>query len=116
MDLALLFAGIGMEAAVVLLLLKRHMLRVLPMFCLYVLWTLISDIAGLAFSHLIHDQVRYLQFFSIEMPVDSVLQFGVLVELAWSVLRPFRPSLPRGAIFGVIALFIVSGVAVWPFA
>jgi hypothetical protein len=116
MDLALLLAGIGMEAAVVLLLLHRHLLRTLPMFCLYVLWTLVSDIAGLAFSHLVHDPARYLQFFLIEMPVDSLLQFGVLVELAWSALRPFRPSLPRGAIFGVMALVVVIGVAVWPFS
>src|SRR6185312_5999191 len=41
---------------------------------------------------------------------------AVLVELAWSLLRPFRSALPRGAI--VVVALLVGGLfaAIWPFA
>jgi hypothetical protein len=50
------------------------------------------------------------------MIVDSVLLFGVLVELAWSILRPLRSSLPRRALVVVAGLILAVGVAIWPFA
>jgi hypothetical protein len=48
--------------------------------------------------------------------VDSVLLFGVLIELAWSVFRPFRASLPRGSLVVVGGLIVALGAAIWPFA
>jgi hypothetical protein len=56
----------------------------------------------------------YQTAFAIEMPLDSLLQFGVLVELAWSVLKPYRSALPRGAIVAVAVLVLLGGAAVWP--
>jgi hypothetical protein len=44
------------------------------------------------------------------------LQFGVLVELAWSVLRPIRLSLSRRALIPVGLLVVAAGAAIWPFA
>jgi fumarate reductase subunit D len=40
----------------------------------------------------------------------------VFVELAWSVLRPIRASLPRFTIVAVAALILAVGAAIWPFA
>ena len=48
--------------------------------------------------------------------MESALEIGVLVELAWSVLRPFRASLPRGALVVVCGLVLALGAAIWPFA
>ncbi|MGD0732645.1 MAG: hypothetical protein ABR956_15390 [Terracidiphilus sp.] len=48
--------------------------------------------------------------------VDSVLEFAVLTELVWSVLRPVRSSLPRGSLVVIGALVVALGAAIWPFA
>jgi len=46
---------------------------------------------------------------------DSLFQFGVLVEVSWSVLRPLRASLPRWTPLAVATLILIVGAAVWPF-
>jgi len=50
------------------------------------------------------------------MTIGSLFEFGVLVELTWSVLRPFRSALPRRTI--VVVAFLIGGIcaAIWPFA
>jgi hypothetical protein len=48
--------------------------------------------------------------------VDFLLEFCVLVELVWSVFRPFRASLPRSTFWILGVLIAVVGVAIWPFA
>jgi hypothetical protein len=44
------------------------------------------------------------------------LQIGVLIELAWSVLRPLRASLSYRALLIVAVLILATGAAIWPFA
>jgi hypothetical protein len=51
-----------------------------------------------------------------EAIADSALQFAVLIELAWSVLRPMRTSLPRSALLAVAVLIAAAAAAIWPFA
>jgi hypothetical protein len=48
--------------------------------------------------------------------VDSALLFGVLVELAWSVLRPVRAFLTGKMILVIVALILVLGAIIWPLA
>lgn len=117
LDNTIWLAGIVTEAAVVGLLVYRRVWRLLPLFCIYCIWDLLINIAGLS-AHLLHSSTNtpvYLTLYLVETIVDSLLQFGVLVELAWSVLRPIRASLPRFALVVVgVAIFGV-GAAVWPF-
>ncbi|MGD0786953.1 MAG: hypothetical protein ABR898_03140 [Terracidiphilus sp.] len=114
LDNILWFAGIVAEAAVVWLLLYKRVWRTLPVFCVYCAWALLSD-AG---NYLIHSFFlsSYLTAYFAETVVDSILEFGILVELAWSVLRPVRASLPRSALLVVAVLIAVAGAAIWPFA
>ena len=107
-------AGIVTEAAVLGLLIYRRVWRTLPFFCLYCAWVLISN-AGL-YAIYIFFPAGYLTAYLAEIVVESVLEFSVLVELAWSVLRPFRASLPRGALVGVAGLILALGAVIWPFA
>ena len=58
---------------------------------------------------------HYLQAFIVQMCIDSALQYGVLVELAWCVLRPVRATLPRGTVVGLSLLILAAGGACWPF-
>ncbi len=59
---------------------------------------------------------KYFEAQFVETVIDSPLLFCVLVELAWSVLRPIRASLPRRSLLVVIALILVIGAIIWPFA
>ncbi len=113
LDNALWIAGIVAEAAVVGLLLYRRVWRTLPFFCVYCAWALLSD-AGI-YAVVRNLPTGYLTAYLTNLSVDSALEFGVLVELAWSVLRPVRASLPRVAFVAVAILIFAAGAAIWPF-
>lgn len=101
------------DAAVIALLVYRRLWRDFPMFFLYVAWALMGDAAGaIAFRN---DHSRYANWYLTSTIVDSVLLFGVLVELGWSILRPVRASLSRRALIPVTGLILVAGAIVWPF-
>jgi hypothetical protein len=114
LDSALWVAGIGTEIAVVAVLIHKGLFRLFPVFSLYLVWAVVNDSAMMAIGRMIPG--HYLQAFLIETSLDSVLQFCVLVELAWSVLRPLRDSLSRWAIAIPAVLILAVGAAVWPLA
>lgn len=102
------------------LLLYRRVWRTFPVFCIYSVWTLIASVTAFAILHSLHHSAsaysEYVTVYLVSIIVDSILLFGVLVELAWSVLRPVRSSLPRGALMAVGILILAAGAAIWPFA
>ena len=61
-----------------------------------------------------HD--AYAGAYLTQAVIESVLEFALLVEIAWSVLRPIRDSLPRRTLPIIIVLVVALGAAVWPFA
>lgn len=108
----LVLAGIVAECCVLLLLIFRRAWETIPVFTVFTLWTIISD-STFVFTHLYsHGLTPYL----IEMSIDSALQFLVLAELMWSVLRPVRASLPRGAITAIPMILLIIGAICWPLA
>ena len=114
LDSTLWFAGAAAEAVVVVLLARRRAWRTLPVFCLYSLWTLISDTGDYAVKS--YFPSSYFTTYFVGAIIDSLLQFSVLVELAWSVLRPIRSSLPRKSLLVVAVVILIAAVAVWPFS
>jgi hypothetical protein len=84
----------------------------LPVFSLYLVWTILSDIGMMAAQRLLSSS--YGRIFIYEISLDAALQFGVLVELTWSVLRPMRSSLPRWTIAAISLLILAVGAAAWP--
>jgi hypothetical protein len=59
-------------------------------------------------------RATYARIYLVEMSLDSLLQYGVLVELAWSVLRPLR-KIPQRRVLAVSALgVLVAGALAWP--
>ena len=113
-DTALIWSGITAQVGLVVLLIWRRAYKRLPLFSIYILWCLFSDSLGLLLST--HFASLYPRFFLYEMPLDSVLQFSVLVELAWSVLKPLQSALPRWTVPGIAILILIAGAAVWPIA
>lgn len=114
-DSILTIALIAGEAIVLAPIMRRNIWRLLPVFSAYLVWALASDLAGLYFQSL-GVAFNYLRFYTIEMTIDSLVVFTVLVELGWSVLRPIRSSLPRGSLYALAALIAVAGLLIWPLA
>jgi hypothetical protein len=117
LDNKVLFAGIVAEAAIIGLLLYRRVWRILPVFCIYVVWSLLSDIGiYLVQRHFAGVSAHgYLIGYVVQTVVDSTLQISVLIELAWSILRPLRPSLSRRTLPLVVLVIFAVGAAIWPF-
>jgi len=112
LDNTLWFAGIMSEAAVVGLLVYRRVWHRFPLFLIYCIWSLLGDAEN--YIILRYFPTSYLTAYVGGTILDSALQLGVLVELAWSVLRPIRASLPRGALLVVGILIVVIGAVIWP--
>ena len=112
LDNALWIAYIVIEAALVGLLAYRRAWRLLPLFFAYCIWDILSNVIGSYFHHLSNS--TYLNAYLVQTTIDSVLMFGVLVELAWSVLRPVRSSLPRMTILIIALIILVLGAVIWP--
>ena len=117
MDTILWLLASFAEAAVIALLVYRRVWRTFPLFFSYS----VAVLAGSATSYLIlrfypPTSAVYATAYFAETILDSTLLFCVLVEVAWSILRPVRRSLPRGALLAVGFLILALGAAIWPFA
>ena len=108
-------AGIATEIAIVALLCYRRAWRTLPVFCVYCIWALFSDAAALALTLFWPERYGF-NFYAASTFVDFAMQLSVIVELAWSVLRPIRGGLSARALCGVAALILAVGALVWPLA
>ena len=108
-------AGLLTEVAVVGLLFYRRVWRTLPVFLAYCIWALCSDAVATAISF--YSPKGYsLNFYFATTVIDLAMQLSVIVELAWSVLRPLRGGLSRSAVWVVTGLILAVGTAIWPFA
>ena len=114
LDNAFFLAALLTDVAVIGLLFYRRIWRTLPIFCAYAIWDLASNLATYAISQYA-PHISFHAYFAQEL-LDSALIFCVLVELAWSVLRPVRASLPRGALVVVAAAILIAGAVIWPFS
>jgi hypothetical protein len=106
--------GFAAEIALIAILVHKRVYRAFPLFCGYLVWDLADNLALYLIFHFY--PALYLKSYLVALAIDSVFIFALLVELAWSVLRPFRSALPRGAIAVVAILVGVIGAAIWPFA
>ena len=108
---ALWYLTTALEIAVIVIALRKRIPRLLPFFFAYLIWTVASDAVGYAVKA---NPDFYDRVFLYEMPLDSLMQFGVLVELGWSVLRPMRSVLSRRAILIISLAVLGAAAAVWP--
>ena len=93
LDSAMLACSVVMEGALLGILMRRGIGSRLPWFGVYIAWSLVSDVAGwLAMGRF---PALYMRFYLYETAVDCALQFALLLELGWSVLRCIHAQLDK---------------------
>ena len=104
------------EAVLIVLLARSRAFRTFPAFFLFICWSFLSDVIFFRLQFLSLSAVTYFKFYEVQMVIDSAMLFAVLVELAWSVLRPIRASLPKNAWIGIALFIALVGLLLWPVA
>lgn len=113
-DALLAGCGVAAEIVLVLLLAQTRVFRLLPAFFVYVCWSLLSDTCFFVIQ--IRKVAAPFGLYESQMVIDAAMIFVVLVELAWSVLRPVRSSLPKRAWISIAILIAGVGLLLWPVA
>ncbi len=104
---ALSILGLVAEIALFAILLVRRQYKTFPVFTLYIAFNLFIDITVGALAALSSHQV--VQSVALAMlPLQYLIELGVLFEIAWNVLRPVRASLPQGTIKVFIAFVVLA--------
>ena len=114
-DFAVVLGGTAAEAAIILLMIKGRVFRTFPIFSFYLCWSLFSD-AFLYYVRVHYSDDVFWQIYTIQLILDSAMIFALLVEVAWSVLRPIRNSLPKYSWIGIVVLLAVGALILWPVA
>ncbi len=105
--------GIVLEFAVFVVLIRRKIYRVFPVFCLFMAESFASGlIMMISVKHLTTNQ--YYHAYVIDFSLSSVLQVALLMELLWASLKPLKNSMPRysGLILGIMLLLACA--VLWP--
>jgi hypothetical protein len=103
------------EILLLALLVNRAIYRTLPVFFIYTCWAPLCD-GGLYITSLNCSPADYFHIYLVQLVIDSLLMFAVLVELAWSLLQPIRAMLPRFAWVGIAVVVALAGLLLWPVA
>ena len=111
LDSVLMGCGAAAEAILILLLLRVRVFRSFPAFLVWVCWSFVNDTYFFVLS--VRNIQPSLRMYEIEISFDSILMFVVLVELAWSILRPVRSSLPKYSWLAIVGLILIAGTIVW---
>jgi len=110
--------GVVAEITLLIALFMRRQYKIFPVFTLYVVFNLLSDVGVGALVVLCPIHIVRSLMFGL-LPLQYLLELGILLEIAWNVLRPVHTSLPRGSIrvfAGVVALAVLGGVLLaWHF-
>jgi hypothetical protein len=114
-EIIILVCGMAAEIALILLMLRGRVFRTFPAFFIYLCWSLFSD-ALFYYVQSHYSAKTFLQISLVQLAVDSVMIFALLVELAWSVLRPIRNTLPKYSWIGIAGLIALGGLILWPVA
>ena len=115
MDLFYAFAGIFLNFLLLLQIIRRNIQRQFPVFTLYIAESCISASLMLALFRYTSSGF-YFRAYIVDLSVSSVLEFAVLAELIWLVLRPLHAYLPRVAWLVPIVLVLLSALLIWPIA
>jgi hypothetical protein len=98
-----MLAEIGLLTA----LLVRRQYKIFPIFTIYVAFNLVSDLGIGALVALCPIHIARFVAFGL-LPLQYLLELGILLEIAWNVLRPVRASLPPGSVRAFVATVVLA--------
>ena len=107
--------GMAAELVLILLLLRGRVFRTFPSFFVYLCWSLFSD-SLFYYIRAHYSATVFYRVSLIQLAIDSVMIFALLVEVAWSVLRPIRSSLPKYSWIAIAVLIALGSLILWPIA
>jgi hypothetical protein len=113
-EFALVVSAMVAEVTIILLMFRGRVFRSFPIFAFYLCWSLFSD-AFLYYVRVDHPS-NFFRIYLYQLICDSAMIFALLVEVAWSVLRPIRSSLPKHSWIGVAILLGLGSAILWPLA
>jgi hypothetical protein len=102
--------GLIAEICLFVVLVARRQYKVFPVFTFYIGFSVLNDIGVAALMVASPHIARSLAFGLL--PLQYLIELGVLLEIAWNVLRPVHLSLPQGSIrvfIGAVALALLVG-------
>ena len=110
-DAALWALSLGGELVVLGVLVRRRLYRPFPIFFGYILFCVVSDVSFIVlFPHL--SQKAYMRaYFTMNNVPELLLEIGILIEVARSVLDPVKRSLPRPALYVFAGMLAVGTFA-----
>ncbi len=108
-----LFSLLGFLAQIALLvvLIARRQYKLFPVFTFYIGFGLLYDL-GLS-AVMISSPPAGRSLALALLPLQYLIELGVLLEISWNVLRPVHMSLPQGSLrvfIGAVALALLCGV------
>jgi hypothetical protein len=108
------FTALGMiaEIGLLIVLIVRRQFKIFPVFTLYVAFNLLSDLGVGALMVLYPIHIARSLAFAL-LPLQYLLELGILLEITWNVLRPVHASLPQGSVrvfVSAVALALLGGI------
>jgi hypothetical protein len=103
-------AGIVLEILLVIVLVLRGEYKRFPVFLAYVFYSVIED-PTLFWMSKYSSPASYYQASLVSLLIGSLLELGIMAEIAYKVLRPARESMPRRVLLA-LAFFLLLGFAV----
>jgi hypothetical protein len=102
-------AGIALEIVLVFVLLIRGEYRRFPIFLTYLIYSAAED-PTLFWMSRSTSTATYYQASLLALTLSSLLELGIVVEIAYKVLRPARESMPRRALVSLAVILLVGFV------
>ena len=112
-DLTLWLAGAAMELFLLSVLIYKRIYRSLPIFCIFLVWCLVSDV-GMAIALRLPN--AYLPATLVSITGDALFQLAILAELGRAVLRHNHVAPPSRAVLvllGLLACVIAAVLNKW---
>jgi hypothetical protein len=115
-NLQALFATVGLlglsaEIALFVVLVARRQYKNFPIFTFYIGFNLLSDLGISTLMVVLPPHLGRSLALGL-LPLQYLLELGVLLEIAWNVLRPVHISLPAGSIrvfIGAVTVALLCG-------
>jgi hypothetical protein len=109
------------QILLLLVLIQQRLYKVFPIFTSYAVFLVLSDPFFYLALHLLHgsnsvsttaNTTYFKLYFALQVP-QFLLELGVLLEIASSVLRPAKRSIPGGMMVAFTALLLIGGTATY---